>query len=130
MESAVARAALGGRATWLTIALIAVVACSPDADDGDVDADRDSPPFIEGVVEPAGTGRVLVHGRNVRSADSVAYVDVSESTRLVWRDGRPARRIDLTPGRVVAVWTRGPTNDTYPVQVEAALMVLERSQTP
>jgi hypothetical protein len=50
---------------------------------------------------------------------------VSGTSTVVRRDGRPASAAELTVGSAVSLWITGVVLESYPVQVEARVVVLE-----
>ena len=55
-----------------------------------------------------------------------ADVTVHPDSVLVWRDGRAASPADLTVGRAVIVWVRGPESRSMPPQVTGSAILVER----
>lgn len=84
-------------------------------------------PFIRGAITGGDSSRISVgnYGPGVEGCENSADVDIRE-THIMWRDNvRRARKSDLTRGRVVSVWTKGPVLDSCPVQVQASNVVIE-----
>jgi hypothetical protein len=89
---------------------------------------RVEPPFISGRITEVGSSwGFLVEARTDSSLrEDKAYVQVGPDTKLSWQDGRRARPADLRVGRRATVWITGNIQDSYPVQVYAQRVVLER----
>lgn len=85
-------------------------------------------PIAERSVEASGTVRMLVRARSTEDGSSrqpAAVVRVDPDSLLLWADGRAARPADLTVGREVKVWVRGPESRSLPPQVTgSAILVL------
>ena len=88
----------------------------------------EGPAYIRGVVSMRAGDRMLVETTSPRPEHPVdkAWVTVMPAAALRWTDGQPARVDDLAPGRPVSVWVTGPELRSYPVQVTAAFVALER----
>ena len=88
-----------------------------------------SGPIAERSVEPSGTVRMVVRARSTDDGSSrhpAAVVRVHPDSLLVWFDGRAARPEDLTVGRAVRVWVRGPELRSLPPQVTGSAILVER----
>jgi len=96
---------------------------------------RSDTPYITGAVTSrgdaaAGVLRVRVRAREGAEPSQARVVEadvtVHPDSALLWRDGRPARTSDLTVGRAVVVWVRGPELRSMPPQVTASAILVER----
>jgi len=96
---------------------------------------RSDTPYITGTVtsravSATGTLRVRVRARDGAEPSQArvgeADVTVHPDSALVWRDGRAARPSDLTVGRAVVVWVRGPELRSMPPQVTGSAILVER----
>ena len=86
-------------------------------------------PIAERSVEASGMVRMLVRARSVDDGTSrhpAAVVRVDPDSLLVWADGRAARPTDLTVGREVKVWVRGPELRSLPPQVTGSAILVVR----
>ena len=113
------------RAFVLIVAALATGACgealapvAPPADQA----------YIRGVVTTVDADRVLVEGESPLPEHPLdrAWVTIPREATLRWYDGRSARSRDVVPGRVVTVWVTGAELRSYPVQVTAVYIALER----
>ena len=59
------------------------------------------------------------------SGSAKAVVSLTLASRVLHRDGRAASAGDLTVGRTVSAWFTGPVRESYPVQAEASVVMLE-----
>jgi hypothetical protein len=121
-------------------AVLLLAACRPAASAPEPDAlplaiavRSDSPyvsgPIVERSVEASGMVRLLVRARSTDDGTSrqpAAVVRVDPDSLLVWSDGRAARPADLTVGRAVKVWVRGPELRSLPPQVTGSAILVER----
>jgi hypothetical protein len=118
-----------GRRAVVALVVAGALACGDGLAPGALAAPPE-PAYIRGVVTARAAGgaadRVLVETGAPRPEHPVdkAWVTVAPTAALRWKDGRPARADDLTPGRVVSVWVTGPELRSYPVQVTAAFVTL------
>ena len=96
---------------------------------------RSDTPYITGRVvareERAGTPvRVRVQAREgsepSQGRHPEARVTVHSDSLLQWRDGSAARPADLTVGRAVTVWVRGPEARSMPPQVTGSAILVDR----
>ncbi len=88
-----------------------------------------SGPIAERSVEASGSVRVLVRARRTDDGSSrqpAALVRVDPDSLLLWADGRAARPADLTVGRAVTVWVRGPESRSLPPQVTGSAILVVR----
>ena len=93
------------------------------------------PPFITGTVVWRNATTLGVHASPGasgprRPVDERAEVQLTSATRVLRRGGGRATREELTAGRTVSVWITPMTRDTYPVLVEATVVVLEPERRP
>jgi hypothetical protein len=127
------------------VVLAAVTGCSPSpSTEPASDADqllpsalvvRSDTPYITGAVvgrDEGGRGALRVR---VRAPDSAsvsasrvpeAVVTIHPDSLLVFRDGRAASADELTVGRTIAVWVRGPELRSLPPQVTGSAILVER----
>jgi hypothetical protein len=96
---------------------------------------RSDTPYITGAVTSradAATGvlRVRVRAREGAEPSQARVVEadvtVHPDSALLWRDGRAARPADLTVGRAVTVWVRGPELRSMPPQVTGSAILVDR----
>ena len=111
------------RLARLLPAILLVAACR---DDGPLTLARETP-YIQGAITTADERSILVvaPGPRAPGREDRAYVYLTTSPQIRWSDGRSAARADLVPGRVVSVWITGPVRESYPVQVDATVIVLD-----
>ena len=135
------RRRLARRTTAAALLPIALAACgggAPATEPGMLPfalAVRSDTPYITGTVvsrEVARDGAVRVLVRAAAGAEPSqsrvpeADVRVHADSALLWRDGRAARPSDLTVGRGVVVWVRGPEMRSMPPQVTGSAILVER----
>ena len=124
--------------------LLAAAACSPAAPAAAPDlalealpptlALRSDSPYVTGTIvrrdEADGAPRLLVRSAEGASVSASrvpeAVVRVHPDSLLTSRDGRAAPAGELTVGRVVTVWVRGPELRSLPPQVTASAILVER----
>jgi hypothetical protein len=95
---------------------------------------RSDSPYVTGTIvrreEADGAPRLLVRSAEGASAFASrvpeAVVRVHADSLLTYRDGRAAPAGELTVGRLVTVWVRGPESRSLPPQVTASAILLER----
>ncbi|GLC23522.1 hypothetical protein [Roseisolibacter agri] len=95
---------------------------------------RSDTPYVSGAiaersVSPQGAVAVLVRARSTTDGTSrqpAALVRVDPDSLLLWADGRAARPADLTVGREVKVWVRGPESRSLPPQVTGSAILVVR----
>lgn len=117
------------RAVVVAAALAAATACTSAAPDGV----PSEPPSIRGQIThlSSGTDRMTIRVEERpedTSGSHKASVTVTAATRVLERSGtelRPSTSDRLTTGRVVTVWFTGPVRESYPVQADAAVVVIE-----
>ena len=86
----------------------------------------DQPPYIDGTitsVTPSETAGVVL----VEATDTTAAVTVTSQTVVVQelRGGyEPVSLAHLGPNLCVSVWITGPVRESFPVQVQAAAIVI------
>lgn len=120
------------------LAIVLAAACAREGDGAGPGASVDAAlpaetPDIIGTVtraEDARGGRVvLVEQIPERSAGyPKASVTVAPSTRVLRRDGQrtvPASAAELVVGTTVRAWFTGPVRESFPVQADARLVVIE-----
>ena len=106
-------------------------ACAPMPSGGDVgDAPRELPggaPSIRGqVTAREALDRIRIEADpGAASGSDKAVVTLTLASRVLHRDGRAASTNDLTVGCTVSAWFTGPVRESYPVQAEAATVVIE-----
>ena len=128
--------AFARRLPALCLALAAACA-RPSADataSGPTDAATDAalgvpaePPSLAGVVAAVQEdGRVLLERRPAPAdCGGRAIVTLGPDTHIVRRSGEAATAADVTAGQWVSAWFTGPELRSCPVQVLAAVIVLE-----
>ena len=87
-------------------------------------------PFIVGVIEWRTAAALGVDARGGppsarHGGADRAEVELTPATRVRRRGGGRATPADLAVGRTVSVWTTPMTRDSYPVLVEATLIIVE-----
>lgn len=101
---------------------------------GGADADEAlpaDPPYLRGTVTALDGDQVRVEeNAGERSGSAKAVLRITPSTRIVWRTGEPAERGDLRLGTRVSAWVSGPIAESYPVQAEADLLLVESTTLP
>ena len=125
------------------LALLATAACAPSpstepaADAGALPFAlmvRSDTPYITGAIVQRDGGRASLRVR-VRAPDdasvsasrvSEAVVTVHPDSLLVFRDGSAASPAELTVGRTVVVWVRGPEARSLPPQVTGSAILVDR----
>jgi hypothetical protein len=87
-------------------------------------------PYIQGRITQVGHAwGVLVEGTpGPGHQEDKAYVDVRGAS-ILRRDGAPVDASALVVGRRVSVWITGIVRESYPVQVDATVVVLEPEPT-
>lgn len=86
----------------------------------------DQPPYLDGTitsVTPKETAGVVL----VEAADNIAAVTVTSGTVVVQELGEgyePVSFAHLAPNLSVRVWITGPVRESFPVQVQAAAIVI------
>jgi hypothetical protein len=127
------------------VLLAAVAGCSPSpSTEPASEADqllpsalvvRSDTPYITGAIvsrDEDGRGSLRVR---VRAPDSAsvsasrvpeAVVTVHPDSLLVFREGRAASADELTVGRTIVVWVRGPELRSLPPQVTGSAILVER----
>ena len=95
---------------------------------------RSDTPYITGTIARRDAERASLRVR-VRAPDSAAVsatrvpeavVAVHPDSLLVFRDGRRGSPEELTVGRTVVVWVRGPELRSLPPQVTGSAILVER----
>ena len=124
-------------ALLLAAALSGAVSCRNAAEPADAGGlpttleIRGDAAYIAGTIaerrDDRAAGRILVVANGESRVDR-AWVTVHPDSTLVWRDGRKAAPSDLTVGRAVVVWVRGPELRSYPVQVTGSAILIENSR--
>jgi hypothetical protein len=120
---------------WLTAFGFALVAaCSRQATDPAASPSTNAalgvppgPPSFSGVVAAVESdGRVLLERRPAPSdCAGRAVATLGPETRVIRRNGAAATAADVTVGQAVSAWFTGPELRSCPVQVQAAVIVLE-----
>ena len=64
------------------------------------------------------------------SGSDKAMLRITAETDIFWRSGERADRGDLRLGTVVSAWVAGPVRESYPVQADAATLVIEYTTRP
>jgi hypothetical protein len=58
----------------------------------------------------------------------VALVEFASARIMRWADGTPAPSSVIRLGDEVSVWFRGPVRESYPVQGQAEIVVIESAR--
>lgn len=115
------------RAALVSLLLLLGACAGPESDD----FLPTEPPYLRGTVTAIDDATVRVEeNAGERSGSAKAVLRITESTRIVWRTGRPAERGDLRLGARVSAWITGPVAESYPVQGEAAVLLVESTTLP
>jgi hypothetical protein len=118
------------KSLWLIAIALACKAPPPKIPDG--------PPSIEGRVTAVqksgeGIGRINVDAGSAGAAGlAKAAVRITEHTTVI---GLPPRKLKsdlnaLQPGLWVRVWFVGPVGQSYPVQANAGIIVIDSTSSP
>ena len=109
------------------LALLAVGGCHDYAPTAPAATDA---PYIQGRITQVGHAwGYLVEGTpGPGHQEDRAYVDVRGAS-ILRRDGAPADASALVVGQRVSVWITGIVRESYPVQVDATVVVLEPEPT-
>lgn len=111
--------------------LLVLAGCTPMPRDGDAGIASGIPveaPSIRGQITamPA-TGSLLIEADPAQASGSdKAAVRLAADARVWHRDGRAATADDLAVGQTVSAWFTGPVRESYPVQADARVVVIER----
>lgn len=109
----------------LVLLLLAACARPSPEEDAAIPAE---PPYIVGTVTAASPGEVRIEEDPASEAGSAkAVLRITGRTRLLRRSGGAAPAGDLAPGARVSAWVTGPIAESYPVQAEAATIVVEET---
>lgn len=110
------------------LALLLLFAACGAPEDGGAPAE---PPYLRGTVTALDGQTVRVEeNAGERSGSAKAVLRITGSTRIVWRTGEPADRGDLRLGTRVSAWVAGPIAESYPVQADAAVLLVESTTLP
>src|SRR5687768_1220354 len=109
--------------------LCLLAACSRSASEsGSLPADA---PFMRGAITAIEGGPIRVEADPGAAAGSdKAMLRITGDTEIFWRSGERADRGDLRLGTVVSAWVSGPVRESYPVQADAATLVIEYTTRP
>jgi hypothetical protein len=106
--------------------LTALTGCENGSGDPDHGGIPSEAPFIQGAITALEAGSVLVEENpSDVSGSPKALLRLTDNTRILHRSGAVARRSDLTVGLVVSAWVTGAVAESYPVQANALVIVLE-----
>ena len=114
----------------LPLALLCLLAaCSRSASDaGALPTDA---PYMRGAITAIEGGQIRVEADpGAASGSDKAMLHITPDTEIFWRSGERADRGDLRLGTVVSVWVSGPVRESYPVQADAATLVIESTTRP
>lgn len=121
---------MGPARLFFFIALTAVLLAACAESDRLPASEPDIRGTVTQVVTESGHTRVLVEEEPDDSSGSAkAYVDLRDETELYKQKGQHLQtfeRSELREGQVVRVWFRGPVLESYPVQAQAGVLVVER----
>ncbi len=96
-----------------------------------VDTLPEAPADLRGIVTAREAGSVRVEVNPTEDDGSAkAVVELDRSTRVLYRNGEVTSSQELTIGHNVSVWFTGPVRESYPVQGEAATIVIEPVRGP
>lgn len=102
-------------------------AVAPDVSRGHAGIPADAPSIRGMVTAREAPDRIRVEADPaVASGSDKAVVALAPATRIVHRDGRTGAVSDLGVGREVSVWFAGPVRESYPLQADAGIVVVER----
>ena len=88
-------------------------------------------PFIRGAITAIEGGQIRVEADPGAPAGSdKAMLRITRDTDIFWRSGERADQGDLRLGTVVSAWVTGPVRESYPVQADAATLVIESTTRP
>ncbi len=88
----------------------------------------DGAPSICGVITILPPGGVLVEEDPATASGSAkAMMRMQASTRVLHRNGSTASYSALAVGQTVSAWFDGPVAESYPLQADAGVVVLEPS---
>jgi hypothetical protein len=115
----------------ILLVLLSLAACVPHSQDEMVPT---TAPDIRGIATKVNVAvepwTVLVEERPEEASESAkAMVTLTAETRILKRAGsevEPATSGELAVGQTVSVWFSGPVRESYPVQVAAAVVVIEQ----
>ena len=113
----------------LPLLLFLVAACSRSASDsGALPTDA---PYMRGAVTAIEGEQIRVEADpGAGSGSDKAMLRITGDTQIFWRSGERADRGDLRLGTVVSAWVSGPVRESYPVQADAATLVIEHTTRP
>ena len=107
------------------VLLLALFACSR------APAIPAGPAYIRGAITANEGGQIRVEADPGAPAGSdKAMLRITEDTDILWRSGERADAGDLRLGTVVSAWVTGPVRESYPVQADAATLVIESTTRP
>lgn len=110
--------------------LLALAGCAPMPRDGDGTVASGIPveaPSIRGRITAMSSPRSLLieADPSQTSGSDKAAVQLAAGARVMHRDGRTAAARDLAVGQTVSAWFSGPVRESYPVQADAGVVVIE-----
>ncbi len=84
-------------------------------------------PSIRGrITRLPSAGSLLIEADPSQSSGSdKASVQLTPEARVMHRDGRAAAASELAIGQTVSAWYVGPVRESYPVQADAGVVVIE-----
>lgn len=84
-------------------------------------------PSIRGRITamPAAASLLIEADPSQTSGSDKAMVQLAAQARVLHRDGRPAAASALAVGQSVSAWFTGPVRESYPVQADASVVVIE-----
>lgn len=108
--------------------VLLLVGCGASEEEGAIPSE---PPYLRGTVTAMDGAEVRVEeNAGERSGSAKAVLRLTGSTRIVWRTGEPAEPGDLRLGSRVSAWVAGPVAESYPVQAEAGVLMIESTTLP
>ncbi len=110
--------------------LLALAGCAPMPSDSDAAAVSGIPAetaSIRGQITQMGSAHSLLieTDPSQTSGTDKAAVQLAANARVMHRDGRAAEASDLAVGQTVSAWFLGPVRESYPVQADARVVVIE-----
>ena len=114
----------------LLFALFCLLAgCTRSASDSG--ALPEDPPYMRGAITAIEGAQIRVEADpGASSGSDKAMLRITRDTEIFWRSGERADQGDLRLGTVVSAWVTGPIRESYPVQADAATLVIEHTTRP
>lgn len=115
-------------------AVVLLPGCGASGGSGGTTATQTSPaagipteaPAVTGTITSASDDSILVEENpQDQSGSAKILLRLSDDSRVLWASGATAGRADLTTGLKVRAWVTGPVATSYPLQGEAAVVVID-----